>query len=71
MFSELRVDKIVSGGQTMNPSTEDFVSAISLQCKKCLYLPNNSNIVMAAKQACDVVEGVNCQVIPTKTILKV
>ena len=56
MFSELRVDKIVSGGQTMNPSTEDFVSAIkACNAKNVFILPNNSNIVMAAKQACDVV----------------
>ncbi|HHU28229.1 TPA: DAK2 domain-containing protein [bacterium] len=69
MFSDLRVDQIVSGGQTMNPSTEDFVSAIkACNAKNIFILPNNSNIIMAATQACEVVEGVNCKVIPTKTI---
>ena len=69
MFKELRVDEIVSGGQTMNPSTEDFVEAINrLNAENVFILPNNSNIVMAATQASQVVEGVNCKVIPTKTI---
>lgn len=69
MFKELRVDEIVSGGQTMNPSTEDFVEAINrLNAENIFILPNNSNIVMAATQASQVVEGVNCKVIPTKTI---
>lgn len=69
MFKELRVDEIVSGGQTMNPSTEDFVEAINrLNAENVFILPNNSNIVMAANQASQVVENVNCKVIPTKTI---
>ena len=69
MFKDLRVSEVVSGGQTMNPSTEDFVHAIEkVNAKNVFILPNNSNIVMAATQAGDVVEGVNCKVIPTKTI---
>ena len=69
LFKEYRADYIVSGGQTMNPSTEDFVAAIkACNAKNIFILPNNSNIVMAASQACDVVEGVNAKVIPTKTI---
>ncbi len=69
IFKDLRVDEIVSGGQTMNPSTEDFVEAINrLNAENVFILPNNSNIVMAANQASQVVEGVNCKVIPTKTI---
>ena len=69
MFKDLRVDEIVSGGQTMNPSTEDFVEAINrINAENIFILPNNSNIVMAANQASEVVEGVNCKVIPTKTI---
>jgi len=69
MFKDLRVDEIVSGGQTMNPSTEDFVEAINrLNAENVFILPNNSNIVMAGNQASEVVEGVNCKVIPTKTI---
>lgn len=70
MFKDLNVTEIVSGGQTMNPSTEDFIEAIKrCNAKKIFILPNNSNIIMAASQACDVApEGVECRVIPTKTI---
>jgi hypothetical protein len=62
--------QIVFGGQTMNPSAEDFIAAI----RKCnadniIILPNNSNIVLAANQACKMVEKeARCLVIPTKTI---
>src|SRR5574344_2192302 len=71
MFKELGVDVIVGGGQTMNPSTEDFVRAIKkTHARRVLLLPNNSNLVMAASQACDVMEGteVSARVIPSKTI---
>ena len=70
LFKELNVDYIVSGGQTMNPSTEDFVAAIGkVHAKKIFILPNKSNIVMAAAKACDVIEGdVEAQVIPSKSI---
>lgn len=70
MFKELNVDIIVSGGQTMNPSTQDFVEAIKkANAKKVFILPNNSNIIMASSQACQVTEdGVEARVIPTKTI---
>lgn len=72
MFMELGATELVSGGQTMNPSTEDFVKAIKkAHAKNVLLLPNNGNIVMAAKQACevaDIPEGGTCQVVPSKTI---
>lgn len=69
MFKDLRVTHIVSGGQTMNPSTEDFVKVIQgLNAENVIILPNNSNIVMAANQACQVVDNCNCVVVPTKTI---
>ena len=70
-FKELGVTYIVSGGQTMNPSSEDFLKAIKLlNADNIFILPNNSNIVMAASQACDIVaeEGINAFVIPSKTI---
>lgn len=68
-FKELRVDYIISGGQTMNPSTEDFVGAIkSLNAKHVIILPNNSNIIMAASQAAQVLEDRDIRVIPSKTI---
>lgn len=69
MFKELRVDHIISGGQTMNPSTEDFVEAIKkVNAQYIFILPNNSNIVLAAQQAAIVMEDHHVTVIPTKTI---
>lgn len=69
-FKELGVDEIVSGGQTMNPSTNDFLEKIALVNAKNVYIfPNNGNIIMAANQARDALKGkVNVIVIPTKTI---
>lgn len=69
MFKDLRVDVVISGGQTMNPSTEDFISAIkSLNCDHIIILPNNSNIVMASQQAAQVMEDKDVHVLVTKTI---
>jgi len=64
-----RVNYVVSGGQTMNPSTEDFVTAISKVHADTIYiLPNNSNIIMAAKQAAEVTEDKKIIVIETKSV---
>lgn len=71
MFKELGVDYIVSGGQTMNPSSGNFVEAIKkVHAENVFILPNNSNIVMAASQACEVSadSSINARVIPSKTI---
>lgn len=69
MFKELRVDYIISGGQTMNPSTEDFVEAIKkINAEHIFIMPNNSNIILAAQQAAQVMEDVDIHVIPSKTI---
>lgn len=69
IFSSLGVDIVISGGQTMNPSTEDFVNAVNKINAETVYiLPNNKNIVMAANQATYLVEDKNVVVIPTKTI---
>lgn len=69
MFKELRADYVISGGQTMNPSTEDFVEAIhKVNAEHIIILPNNSNIVLAAQQAAMVCEDERIEVIPTKTI---
>lgn len=69
MFKELRADVVIGGGQTMNPSTEDFVSAIqSLNADHIFIMPNNSNIILAANQAATVCEGQDIHVLPTKTI---
>ncbi|MCE5167953.1 DAK2 domain-containing protein [Paenibacillus profundus] len=68
IFKSLGVDVVLSGGQTMNPSTQDFIDAIETISAQHIYiLPNNSNIVMAAKQAAEIVER-DVTVIPSKTI---
>ncbi|MBL1056591.1 DAK2 domain-containing protein [Ligilactobacillus agilis] len=68
LFKSLGVTYILSGGQTMNPSTQDIVDAIKeTKAKKVLILPNNKNIFMAAEQATEVAE-VAAEVVPTKTI---
>ncbi len=70
-FKDLRVDVIISGGQTMNPSTEDFVAKIKdLNAENIIILPNNSNIVLAAQQVKDVIEDKNIHVVPTKSIIQ-
>ncbi len=68
-FLSLNCDKVISGGQTMNPSTTDFVETISeLKAETIIILPNNSNIVMAAKQARDLLEDRNIVVLETTSI---
>lgn len=68
IFRDFGVDHIIEGGQTMNPSTEDFMKAInSINAKNIFILPNNSNIIMAANQAKELSEK-NIIVIPTKNI---
>jgi DAK2 domain fusion protein YloV len=69
VFSSLGVDIVLVGGQTMNPSTEDIVQAVEKIAAKTVYiLPNNSNIILAAQQAKDLLESQQIIVIPTKTI---
>jgi DAK2 domain fusion protein YloV len=69
IFRSQRVDQIVSGGQTMNPSTEDFVKAIkACHAKHVFIFPNNGNIIMAASQAAQVTTDCEVKVIPSKTI---
>ena len=69
LFKEMGVDYIVSGGQTMNPSTDDFLLAFEkLNTNNIIVFPNNSNIIMAAKQAAANYDKANVIVIETKTI---
>ena len=69
MFKSIGVDYIVSGGQTMNPSTEDFVKAIEEVNAKTIYIfPNNSNIILAANQAASVSKDCKVMVIPSTSI---
>ncbi len=68
-FKDLGVDYVIEGGQTMNPSTESFVEAIkNVNAKNVIIIPNNSNVIMAAKQAASLVHDVNVEVIKAKTI---
>jgi DAK2 domain fusion protein YloV len=69
IFKSLGVDQVMHGGQSMNPSTEEIVQAVNLIAAQTVFvLPNNSNIVLAAQQASQLVEGKTLIVIPTKTI---
>lgn len=69
IFKGLGVDYIIEGGQTMNPSTEDMLTAISkVNAENIFILPNNSNIIMAANQAAELSEDKKVYVIPTKTV---
>ncbi|MDR2464960.1 MAG: DAK2 domain-containing protein, partial [Streptococcaceae bacterium] len=68
LFKSMGVHQVVSGGQTMNPSTEDIVKAIDgVQAKRVILLPNNKNIFMAAEAAASVAE-IPVAVIPSKTV---
>lgn len=69
IFRDLGVDYIIEGGQTMNPSTEDILSAIQkVNADNIFILPNNGNIILAAEQARELTEDKNIVVIPTKNI---
>lgn len=68
IFRDFGVDYIIEGGQTMNPSTEDFMKAIeNINAENIIILPNNSNIIMAANQA-KALSDKNIIVIPSKTV---
>ncbi|MCR4611876.1 MAG: DAK2 domain-containing protein [Lachnospiraceae bacterium] len=69
IFNELGCDYIIEGGQTMNPSTDDVLSAIEkVNAKNVFVLPNNKNIILAANQAASICEDKNIIVLPTTTI---
>lgn len=69
IFNAYQAARVIEGGQTMNPSTEDFLKAIdSLACDEIIILPNNSNIVMAAQQAASLTLNKSVRVVPTKTV---
>ena len=68
-FTEFGVDAIIDGGQSMNPSTEDFIKAFkSLDAENIIVFPNNKNITMAAKQAATLYKGSHVEVIGSTTI---
>ena len=69
VFRDLGADGVISGGQTMNPSTEDIMREIDRTPAEIVYvLPNNKNIIMAAEQCIPLAEGKRVVVLPTKTV---
>ena len=71
LFSDIGVDYIITGGQTMNPSTEDFINAINkVNAKKVFVFPNNSNVILAAKQAKSIIKDKEVYVVETKNIMQ-
>lgn len=68
IFIDMGVDKVIKGGQTMNPSTDDILSAVeSINAKTVFIMPNNKNIIMAAKQVVDLTEK-NIIVLETRSV---
>lgn len=69
IFNSLGVDFVITGGQTMNPSTEDFIHAIAkVNADQVVLLPNNKNIIMAAEQAAKMSQEVQVAVVASRTI---
>lgn len=69
LMKDLSVDAVIEGGQTMNPSTNDFIKEINkINAENIIIFPNNSNIIMAAKQAKELVTEKEVVVVETKTI---
>ena len=69
LFHDIGADVVVSGGQTMNPSTDDILGAVMATPAKTVFvLPNNKNIIMAAEQAIPLAEGREVRVLQTKTV---
>lgn len=71
VFHELNCGAVISGGAGSNPATEDFVAAIQQAGnERVIILPNNRNVIMAARQAADLVERIEARVAPTETVLQ-
>ena len=69
IFKDIAVDRVIEGGQTMNPSADDIASAICrINADNVFVFPNNKNIILAAEQSKQLVEGKNIHVIPTKNV---
>lgn len=69
IFKDVNVDRIIEGGQTMNPSAQDIADAIAkINADTVFVLPNNKNIILAAEQSRSLVEGKTVRVLPTKNI---
>ena len=69
IFKELGVDQVIEGGQTMNPSASDIADAIcKINAENIFVFPNNKNIILAAEQSKQLIEGKEIHVIPTKNV---
>ncbi len=71
LFRELKVDAIVSGGQSMNPSADDFIKAFDDACaENIIVFPNNGNVILTAKQAASLYQKANVVVISSKSVVQ-
>ena len=71
LLSELGADQIIAGGQSFNPAAEDFVAAFErCNSEHIIVLPNNKNVVLAAKQAAELYDGAEIHVIETKNMMQ-
>lgn len=69
IFKDINVDRVIEGGQTMNPSAQDIADAIiKINAENIFVFPNNKNIILAAEQSKSLVEGKKIYVVPTKNI---
>ncbi|MBO4262601.1 MAG: DAK2 domain-containing protein, partial [Clostridia bacterium] len=69
IFKDLNVDRVIEGGQTMNPSAQDIADAIiKINAEHIFVFPNNKNIILAAEQSKSLVEGKKIHVVPTKNV---
>ncbi len=69
IFKDIAVDRVIEGGQTMNPSADDIANAICrINADNVFVFPNNKNIILAAEQSKQLVEGKKIHVIPTKNV---
>ena len=71
LFSEMGADEIVAGGQTANPSTEEFISAFErCDTENIIVLPNNKNVILAANQAAEMYDKAKVYIIPTRSLMQ-
>jgi dihydroxyacetone kinase-like predicted kinase len=69
IFKDLMVDSVIEGGQSMNPSADDIANAVQrINADNVFVFPNNKNIILAAEQSKQLIEGKKIHVIPTRTI---
>ena len=71
LFTHIGADGIISGGQTANPSTEEFIEAFEkYDAENIIILPNNKNVFLAAKQAAELYDKANIHIVPTESIMQ-